>query len=153
MTYFTYSSPIGLLTAQIQHNKLSQLNLSAFDTSITTQAHPYAAHINRELQRYFQNPHHPFDIELHLEGTPFQKKVWQALREIPCGTTLSYSELAEKLTTNARAIGNACRANPVPIIIPCHRIVAKNHLGGYSGATAGKMLDIKKWLLRHEKIE
>jgi methylated-DNA-[protein]-cysteine S-methyltransferase len=153
MTYFTFSSPIGPLTAQIQDNKLTQLNLSQLDTPIETKLNPYAAHINCELECYFQNPNHLFNIELHLAGTPFQKKVWQALREIPCGSTLSYGELAEKLTTNARAIGNACRANPIPIIIPCHRIVAKNHLGGYSGATAGKLLDIKKWLLRHEKIE
>ena len=73
------------------------------------------------------------------------------MQKIPYGKTKSYGELAQELKTSARAIGNACRHNPLPIIIPCHRIVAKNNLGGYNGATEGKMLNIKEWLLQHEK--
>jgi methylated-DNA-[protein]-cysteine S-methyltransferase len=64
---------------------------------------------------------------------------------------MTYQELADKLQTSPRAIGNACRANPTPIIVPCHRIVAKSHMGGFAGDTQGKLLDIKKWLLEHEK--
>ena len=60
--------------------------------------------------------------------------------------------LAKWLKSGPRAVGNACRANPIPIIIPCHRVVAQNHIGGYSGETQGRKLDIKKWLLQHEAV-
>ena len=59
--------------------------------------------------------------------------------------------LAKELKTGARAIGNACRKNPIPIVIPCHRVVAQHHIGGYAGQTEGEIVDIKKWLLNHEK--
>jgi methylated-DNA-[protein]-cysteine S-methyltransferase len=77
--------------------------------------------------------------------------VWQRLREIPAGRTLSYGVLARELGTSARAVGGACRANPVPLAIPCHRVVAATGLGGYSGARGGDWLEKKRWLLRHEE--
>ncbi len=87
----------------------------------------------------------------NLKGTAFQKRVWQALCNIPPGTTKTYGELAKELHTSPRAIGNACRKNPLPIIIPCHRVVAKNSLGGYAGARTGELIEFKKWLLENEK--
>lgn len=91
------------------------------------------------------------DFVDQLNGTVFQKRVWRALLQIPCGTTLTYSDLAKKLKSHPRAIGQACRTNPLPLIIPCHRVVAKNSLGGYSGATSGKKLAFKRQLLEREK--
>lgn len=93
-----------------------------------------------------------FDIELRAQGTSFQKKVWQALCLIPAGQVLSYGELARQLNTSARAVGGACRSNPVPLIIPCHRIVAKDGVGGFAGSTDGAALKIKRWLLEHEGV-
>jgi methylated-DNA-[protein]-cysteine S-methyltransferase len=107
--------------------------------------------IRNELAQYANNPRHKFNIPLHLNGTEFQKKVWRALQTIPTGKTLTYGELAKKLQTSPRAIGQACRTNPIPVIIPCHRIVAANHLGGYAGKQSGKMMKIKTCLLEHEK--
>ncbi len=92
----------------------------------------------------------PHDIKLSLQGTPFAQRVWRALQAIPCGDVMSYGELAKKLGTSARAIGNACRRNPVPLIIPCHRVVAANGIGGYCGHTGGAVLEIKRKLLQHE---
>ncbi|HVY53685.1 MAG TPA: methylated-DNA--[protein]-cysteine S-methyltransferase [Gammaproteobacteria bacterium] len=103
-----------------------------------------------ELHAYFKDPKHRFNLSLHIEGSPFQKSVWKALQDIPSGETLTYKDLAEKLKTSPRAIGNACRTNKIAIIIPCHRIVAKSSLGGYSGETKGQMLNMKSWLLQHE---
>ncbi|MDA3870352.1 MAG: methylated-DNA--[protein]-cysteine S-methyltransferase [Gammaproteobacteria bacterium] len=99
-----------------------------------------------------QLPDLAFDIELQVQGTSFQKRVWQALRRIPAGQVLSYGELARQLNTSARAIGGACRANPVPLIIPCHRIVAKDGMGGFAGSTEGASLNIKRRLLEHEGV-
>ncbi|MGK0673659.1 MAG: methylated-DNA--[protein]-cysteine S-methyltransferase [Halothiobacillaceae bacterium] len=82
-------------------------------------------------------------------GTPFQQRVWRALAEIPLGQTRTYGELATRLGTSPRAVGGALRANPIPIIIPCHRILAAQGLGGYAGASEeGRRR--KAWLLAHE---
>ena len=85
-----------------------------------------------------------------MQGSPFQLRVWQALKEIPIGETLTYGNLAKKLETSARAIGNACRQNPIAIFIPCHRVFGLSSLGGYAGATSGDLFSIKKSLLQHE---
>jgi len=99
-----------------------------------------------------QLAHLEFDIELNTKGTPFQKKVWQALQKIPAGQVMTYGELARQLNTSARAVGNACRANPIPLVIPCHRVVAKSGLGGFSGSKDGAPVKIKAWLLAHEGL-
>ncbi len=104
----------------------------------------------RQLRAYFANPCSSFQIALNLPGTAFQQRVWRALRRIPLGRTLSYGALAKKLATSARAVGNACRANPVPIVIPCHRVVAAHGAGGFMGKRSGNALRLKHWLLEHE---
>ena len=86
-------------------------------------------------------------------GTAFQKAVWLELRNIPMGETRTYGDIAEKLNSSARAVGNACRANPIQIIIPCHRVISAKGLGGYAGETEGKQINIKRWLLSHEGVE
>ena len=104
----------------------------------------------RQLQAYFRDPRYCFALPLEPIGTPFQHRVWDALRLIPAGMTLSYGELAQQLETSARAIGGACRANPIPLIIPCHRVVGAHGLGGFMGVTVGPGLELKERLLAHE---
>jgi methylated-DNA-[protein]-cysteine S-methyltransferase len=106
-----------------------------------------------ELAAYFADPGHRFGLPLRLAGTPFQRRVWEALRAIPPGRTRTYGELAAELGTSARAVGGACRANPCPIVVPCHRVVGATGLGGFAGDTSGRKLDVKRWLLRHEGAE
>ncbi len=147
----TLPSPIGLIRIHTTHDKLSRIELRPSmdnDSSIQTEI---AQHITHELQTYFKNPKHIFNLPMQLQGTPFQMRVWKALQKIPSGKTVTYQMLAEQLQTGPRAIGNACRTNPIPVIIPCHRVIAKNNLGGYSGATNGAWMEIKKWLLAHEE--
>ncbi len=88
-----------------------------------------------------------------LEGTAFQQRVWEALQAIPPGTVLTYGELAVRLGTAARAIGGACRSNPIPILIPCHRVVAGRDWEVTPGEVTGDPLGIKRWLLRHEGVD
>lgn len=92
-------------------------------------------------------------IKYTRKGTPLQIMVWDYLLQIPRGTTLSYGELAQIVGGSALSVGNALRANPLPILFPCHRIVAKSGLGGYSGQTKGKMINIKKKLLQLEGVK
>lgn len=89
---------------------------------------------------------------LKLAGTPFQLKVWAALRRILPGSTRTYGELARQLGTAPRAVGSACRSNPILLFVPCHRVVAATGAGGFAGATAGPWLEIKRGLLAREGI-
>jgi methylated-DNA-[protein]-cysteine S-methyltransferase len=104
-----------------------------------------------QLQDYFAEPARGFEVELALEGTPFQRRLWQALRRIPAGQTLTYGELARQLGSSARAVGGACRRNRIPVVIPCHRVVAKSGPGGFMGQTRGAAMTLKQWLLEHER--
>ncbi|MBT8140849.1 MAG: methylated-DNA--[protein]-cysteine S-methyltransferase [Gammaproteobacteria bacterium] len=105
------------------------------------------------LFNYQEDPSTPIDVVLASEGTDYQKKVWNALRRIPLGQVWTYGQLAESIDSGARAAANACRRNRIPILIPCHRIVAKTGLGGYCGHSSGPMLEVKRWLLAHEGVE
>lgn len=104
----------------------------------------------RQLERYRDDAYCRFDLPLHVEGTPFQRRLWDALCKIPRGKTLTYGELARSLGGEARAVGQACGDNRLPIVIPCHRVVAANGLGGFAHSTGGYLLDAKRWLLLHE---
>jgi len=104
----------------------------------------------QQLQCYLDNPQWRFTIALKLNGTPYQQRVWSVLQSLAPGETCSYGELARRLHSAARAVGGACRSNPVAIMVPCHRVVAAHGLGGFSGATAGSELLLKQWLLEHE---
>jgi methylated-DNA-[protein]-cysteine S-methyltransferase len=106
--------------------------------------------IREQLNAYFRDPRFRFTLPLVLTGSAYQQGVWRALRRIPAGVALSYGELAARMRTSARAVGGACRANPVPIVIPCHRVVAVNAIGGFMGQRSGPKLELKRWLLQHE---
>jgi methylated-DNA-[protein]-cysteine S-methyltransferase len=104
----------------------------------------------RQLERYRDDPDTRFDLPLLIEGTAFQRRLWAALCEIPRGKTLTYGALAHRLDAEARAVGQACGDNRLPIVIPCHRVVAANGIGGFAHATGGYLLEAKRWLLMHE---
>jgi len=108
-------------------------------------------HLAEELDAYWRNPAHEFDLLYVPAGTPFQLHVWRALMAIPPGQPTTYGTLAKRLGTAARAVGQACGANPLPILIPCHRVLAANGLGGFMHASRGAPLDVKTWLLAHER--
>ena len=104
-----------------------------------------------QLNGYFKQQRQQFSILLEATGSEFQKRVWHTLQKIPYGETRSYGELAMELNSSARAVGNACRRNPIPIVIPCHRVVAKSGIGGFSGQTNGVQIDRKQFLIKLEQ--
>lgn len=104
-----------------------------------------------QLSAYLDDPSFEFDIPVKFSGSMHQLRVWEGMRAIPAGKTLTYGALAASIGSNARAVGGACGSNPVPIVVPCHRIVAANGLGGFMGGTGSATLDIKRWLLAHEQ--
>jgi methylated-DNA-[protein]-cysteine S-methyltransferase len=105
-----------------------------------------------QIQSYLDDGRFAFDLPLRLAGTHHRLAVWEAMQRIPAGATRSYGELALELRSSARAVGGACGANPIPLIVPCHRVIAAGRsLGGFMGAREdGFELGIKRWLLGHE---
>jgi len=105
-----------------------------------------------QLQAYLDEPAFEFDLPLALAGTHHRLAVWEAMQRIPAGRTRTYGELALELGSSARAVGGACGANPLPVVVPCHRVIAAGRaIGGFMGAKSeGFELGIKRWLLEHE---
>lgn len=105
-----------------------------------------------QLEAWLADPVYAFDLPLAPAGSAFQRRVWAGIVTIPAGETLSYGELARRLASGARAVGAACGANPYPLVVPCHRVVAADGgLGGFARQRGGFLLDVKRWLLAHER--
>jgi methylated-DNA-[protein]-cysteine S-methyltransferase len=105
----------------------------------------------QQIMAYLQNPHQAFNIPLSQHGTAFQQRVWQAIAAIPCGQVRTYGELSTEIGSGPRAVANACGANNLPLVVPCHRVVAQSGLGGFMQGKQGG-LHIKQWLLQHEGV-
>ena len=114
-----------------------------------------AAEAARQLAAWLADPAFAFGLPLRPAGTAFQRRVWAEIAAIPCGRTLTYGQVAAQLHNAPRTVGQACGANPYPIVVPCHRVVASGgagdkKLGGFARERGGFLLDIKRWLLTHE---
>ena len=144
------NSPISGIGIRVKNQSVIAIDLLHEDVPLEHFHSEYAELVVQEIQRYFLNPKHVFVGEVCPVGTEYQRSVWRLLRKIPSGKKLTYGQLADQLASGPRAIGNACRNNPIPIIIPCHRVVAKSGLGGFAGKTTGFTVDVKRWLLAHE---
>jgi O-6-methylguanine DNA methyltransferase len=103
-----------------------------------------------QLVRYFDDPDYVFDLPLCAAGTAFQRAVWREISAVPRGQVVSYGHIAKHLRSAARAVGQACGANPFPPIVPCHRVVSASGLGGFANNTDGFLIATKHWLLTHE---
>jgi len=114
-------------------------------------ANALAAEARRQLRAYLADPGFVFSLPLRPSGTAFQRRVWEQIAAIPSHQTKSYGELAKALHNASRAVGQACGANPFPLVVPCHRVIAGDGgLGGFARQRGGFLLDIKRWLLAHE---
>ena len=156
---FSIQTPVGSLVLEMNAAGLCRL---CFAKALRPSQRPPQSRVarlaHRQLTHYFANAHDQFTLPLGLsKHTAFRRRVWAALSTIKLGSTVSYNEMAARLNTHPRAIGGACAANPLPIIIPCHRVIAHNgDLGGYSGsgdthALSTQARRIKAWLLNHER--
>ena len=143
-------APFGAVAISLQANQLA-VHLLAESPSAENMLStlPLVKKAYTQIMQYLQDPSSKFDLPIHIQGTVFQQRVWQAIAAIPVGQTYTYSQLAEKIGSGPRAVANACGANRLPLLIPCHRVLAKNGVGGFmQGEPHG--LVIKKWLLAHE---
>jgi len=143
-------APFGCLGIRVNNDMVCGIDFLTQRTKLRAPRTGFARQVVGELEHYFSDPEHQFSLPVQLAGTVFQQRVWRALQTIPSGTTCTYGELARRLDSSARAVGNACRANPVPVIVPCHRVVAASGIGGFSGSVKGRPVITKQWLLTHE---
>lgn len=144
------AAPMCHLGARFTADALTSLDFLATDVPVSTRLDARARHLSHELDAYWDDPAHVFDLLFVPQGTAFQLRAWHAMMTIPPGYPITYGTLARRLGTAARAVGQACGANPLPILIPCHRVVAAHGLGGFMHVATGGPLDIKVWLLAHE---
>ena len=145
MPHLSFDSPLGFLTLHEDSGALIALDWGRAPGGV---ASPLLAAAKAQVEAYFAGRRRSFELPLRPLGTDFQKSVWRAMRAIPFGRTRSHGDLARDLASAPRAVGGACGKNPLPLLIPCHRVLAAGGaLGGYSG---GDGLDTKRRLLAHE---
>jgi methylated-DNA-[protein]-cysteine S-methyltransferase len=144
------ATPFAVLGIRTVHNRLASMEYLPRGAASLAPTDRVAAKVCRQIERYLEDPEFRFDLEYDYEGTAFQERVWRAIAAIPSGTTRTYSDIARAIGSGPRPVGAACGANRIPLVIPCHRVVAAGGLGGFMNASSGEPLQIKKWLLRHE---
>lgn len=145
------AAPSGALAVCTEHDVLTGIRFLPAQTALLEPADEFSARVCTALTRYLDDPTSLFNLPLRAAGTPFQQRVWQELQAIPPGQTRTYTELAQSVASGARAVANACGANPIPLIIPCHRVVGKRDLGGFMRGRDAGSLHLKQWLLNHER--
>ena len=153
-------APFGAVGLFVLKNQTmgEQISIELLTEDFLTKSHAPKPAENKTVQKiasqiaaYFGDAKHEFNLTIVQHGTPFQQRVWQAISAIPCGQVLTYGQLAAQIGSGPRAVANACGANNLPLIVPCHRVVAQNGIGGFmQGNPDG--LKVKKWLLKHEGL-
>ena len=155
----TVAFPKMKVGVRIRDGRVAEIRYLPLSSRSISPGNPLAEKAANQLEKYREDPDAVFDLPLLVEGTELQKRVWQAMCAIPRGRTRTYGELARELGggeagANAwemsRAVGQACGDNKLPIVIPCHRVVAANGLGGFAHSTDGYLIEAKRWLLNHE---
>jgi len=142
--------PFAVLGIRTRGEYLTEIEYLPLGAATLKPIDSFSREVCRQLAGYLRNPDFPLDLPIEARGTGYQQRVWQAVRAIPRGRTLSYLEVARRIDSAPRPVGTACGANRIPLLIPCHRVVGSGGLGGFMHSRAGKPLEIKRWLLRHE---
>lgn len=137
-------SPVGWLRLTEDEGAITQLDWAEGGVDET----PLLREGARQLEAYFAGALERFDLPLRVEASDFQRRVCEAMLAIPFGEVRSYGDLSKELGVPAQAVGQGCGGNPIPVIIPCHRVMGASGLGGFSGAGG---VETKVWLLKHEK--
>lgn len=147
-----FPAPFAVLGVRTAGEKLTGIDYLPKGAATLEPVNRFAARVCRQIERYLDDPEFRFDLEFDYRGTEFQCRVWRAIAGIPSGRTLTYLDIARRLRTAPRPAGGACGANRIPLVIPCHRVVASDGIGGFMKARGGFPLEIKRWLLKHEGV-
>jgi methylated-DNA-[protein]-cysteine S-methyltransferase len=140
-------APFGVIGIRASGQVLQRIEYLPRGVAVLAPQNPLAERVCKQIERYLDDPAWRFDLPYRLEGTEFQQRVWRAINAITSGRTLTYGDIAQKIQSGPRG---ACGANRLPLIIPCHRVIAAGGLGGFMRTGGGALLEIKQWLLNHE---
>lgn len=149
----TFALPHTVLGISCDNEVVIGIDFLPATTLVTEPGNPIAALAVEQLTYYLRDPAFVFDLPLQPKGTLHQNKVWRAMLAIPAGRVRTYGDVARELGSSPRAVGQACGANPIPVVIPCHRIVGTAGFGGFMHSRAPAELSIKTWLLAHEQSQ
>ncbi len=143
-------APFGALGVITAGKTLREIVYLPPGTAACAATDAVAARAAKQLLRYLDDPDYVFDLPLCEAGTAFQRAVWREICAVPRGQVVNYGYIAKRLNSAARAVGQACGANPFPPAVPCHRVVSASGLGGFANNTDGFLIATKRWLLTHE---
>ncbi len=143
-------TPFGLVGVRTEGAAVAEIVYLPRSAGTLAPTNALAERVCRQIEKYVRDPGYRFKLPLKQIGTAFQRRVWERIAAIPLGETRTYGELARALRSAPRAVGQACGSNYFPLVIPCHRVVAAKGLGGFAHTSGGYLLDVKRWLLRHE---
>ena len=146
-------TPFGLVGIRTEGAALAEIVYLPPSAGTLAPVNALAERACKQIEKYVANPEYRFKLPLKAVGTAFQRRVWDMIAAIPCGQTRSYGDIARILRSGPRAVGHACGTNYFPLVIPCHRVVAANGLGGFAHNSSGYLLEVKRWLLAHEQHE
>ena len=141
----SFPSPLGWISVTEQQGHVTRLKWGG--VKLADEPTATLADVGEQLAAYFEGRLTMFDVEMSFPSSAFQHGVLESMMSIPYGSTKTYGEIADYVEGSAQAVGNACGANPIPILIPCHRVLGANSLGGFSGSGG---VESKVFLLRHE---
>jgi methylated-DNA-[protein]-cysteine S-methyltransferase len=145
-----FATPFAVLGIRAAGDLVTRIEYLPRGVATLAPINKLAARVCRQIEKYVDDPEFRFDLPFEFRGTAFQQCVWRAISAIPAGKTLTYLAVAHQLNSAARPVGGACGANRLPLLIPCHRVVASGGIGGFMHASGGEPIQIKQWLLRHE---
>ena len=144
-------TPFALVGVRTEGAALAEIVYLPRSAGALAPANALAEQACAQIEKYVADPGYRFKLPMKQVGTAFQRRVWNMIASIPCGQTRTYGDIARVLRSGARAVGQACGTNYYPLVIPCHRVVAAKGLGGFAHTSSGYLLEVKRWLLAHEK--
>jgi methylated-DNA-[protein]-cysteine S-methyltransferase len=147
-----YPAPFAVLGVRTAGERLDLIEYLPKGAATLDPVNRCAERACRQIERYLDDPDFRFDLPFDYRGTDFQCRVWREIGKIKSGKTKTYKEIALRLRSAPLAVGGACGANRLPLVIPCHRVLGTNGIGGFMHAKSGFPLDIKRWLLGHEGV-
>jgi len=142
--------PFAVIGIRTRAERLTDLEYLPLGAATLKPIDAFSREVCRQLKAYFRRSDFDLDLPFEWHGTGYQQRVWEAVRAIPRGAVRSYLDVAQTIGSAPRPVGTACGANRIPLLIPCHRVVGSDGLGGFMHSRGGKPLEIKRWLLRHE---
>lgn len=145
-------APFGRMGIRLEADELRELVYLPPAYELRAPRDVLSRDIAAQLKAYFKQPDFAFELPLPDVGTEHQRKVWRQITAIPCGEVLTYAQVARRIGSAPRAVGQACGANWFPLIVPCHRVTAANGIGGFARHDSGFHQEVKRWLLRHERV-